>query len=57
MATDNGGNKLGMKALEGYFDNLDASAINEKSVLEQLVAKNAKLDATNEDLVAIVKKI
>ena len=46
-----------MKDLEGYLDNLAASAINKKSVLEQLVTNNAKLTATNEDLVAIVKKL
>ena len=44
-----------MKALEGYFDNLVAAAVNKKSVLEQLVANNNKLAATNEELVAIVK--
>ena len=44
-----------MKDIEGYFDNLVADAINEKSVLEQLVANNAKLAATNEELVAIGK--
>ena len=44
-----------MKALEGYFDNLAAAAVNNKSVLEQLVANNAKLAATNKELVTIVK--
>ena len=53
VETNNGGYKVGMKSLEGYFNNL-AAAINYKSVLEQLVANNAKLAATNEDLVAIV---
>ena len=37
----------GMKALEGYFDNLAAAAVNEKSVLEQLVVNNTKLVAKN----------
>ena len=46
-----------MKALEGYFDNLAAAAVNKKSVLEQLVANNTKLAATNENLVAMVKKL
>ena len=46
-----------MKALEGYFDNLAAAAVNEKSVLEQLVENNTKLAATNKNLVAIVKKL
>ena len=32
-----------MKDIERYFDNLAAAAINEKSVLEQLVANNAKI--------------
>ena len=31
--------------------------MNEKSVLEQLVANNTKLSATNEELVAIFKKM
>ena len=46
-----------MKALEGYFENLAATAVNEKSVLEKMVANNTKLAATNKDLVAIVKKL
>ena len=51
---DNGG----MKALEGYFDNLDATAaVNKKSVLRQLVANNTKIAATNKNLVTMVKKI
>ena len=33
-AIDNGGDEVGMKALEGYFDNLAAATTNEKSVLE-----------------------
>ena len=45
------------KAPKGYFDNLAAANINKKLVLEQLVANNAKLAATNKDLVAIVKKL
>ena len=53
QAADNGG----MKALEGYFDNLAAVAVNEKLVLEQLVANNTKLAASNESLVAMVKKM
>ena len=46
-----------MKALEGYFDNLAATMFNEKLVLENLVANNTKLAATNENLVAMVKKL
>ena len=46
-----------MKSLEGYFDNLAAAVINEKSVLKQMVSNNSKLAATNEDLVAMVKKL
>ena len=45
-----------MKDLKGYFKNLVDATTNEKSVLEQLVANNSKLAATNEELVAIVKK-
>ena len=44
-----------MKALEGYFDNLAAAAVNEKSVLDNLVANNTNLAATNKNLVAMVK--
>ena len=47
----------GMKSLEGYFGNLAAVAVNKKSVPNQLVANNTKLAATNEHLVAIVKKL
>ena len=46
-----------MKDLEGYFNNLAVAVINNKSVLEQQVANNAKLAATNENLVAIVKQL
>ena len=54
VSTENGGNKVVMKSLEGYFENLVDDAINKKSVLEKLVANNAKLATTNEDVVAIV---
>ena len=43
----------GMKALEGYFDNLAAAAVNEKSVLQQLVLNNNNLAASNKILVAL----
>ena len=57
LETNNGGDEVGMKDLEKYFDNLTAANINDKSVLEQLVANNAKFVATNEVLVAIVKQL
>ena len=44
----------GIQALEGYFDNLAASAINEKSVLQQMVLNNTTLVTSNESLVAQV---
>ena len=56
-ATDKGGDEVDMKDLEGYFDNLAAATTNNKSVLEQQVANNAKLAVTNEELVTIVKKL
>ena len=46
-----------MKALEGYFDNLAAAAVNKKLVLEKLVANNTKISANNKNLVAMVKKL
>ena len=46
-----------MKALEGYFDTIAAAAASKKLVLEQLVANNAKVADTNEELMAIVKQI
>ena len=52
--TDDGRDGVGLKALEGYFDNL-AAATNKKTVLEQLFASNANLIATNEELVAVIK--
>ena len=57
MATDDGGNSVGLKALYGYFDNLGAFATRDKAFLEKLVAINTKLAATNEELVALVKKL
>ena len=46
-----------LKTLKGYFDNLDASAVNEKGVLQQLVLNNTTLSTSNESLVALVKKL
>ena len=57
VETNHDAYEVGMKSLELYFDNLAATAFNEKSVLEQLVANNTKLAATNEELVVIVKKL
>ena len=54
---NNGVDEVIMKSLEGYFDNLATAAVNKKSFLEQLVANNAQLAATNKEWVAIVKKI
>ena len=54
---DDSGDAVGLKALERYFENLAAVATNEKTVLKQLVASNAKLATTNEELVASVKKL
>ena len=56
MDTNQGVDEGGMKSLEGYFDNLASVAVNKKSLLEHVVANSTKLAATNEDLVAIVKK-
>ena len=57
VTTNNGGKLLGLKALNGYFENLAAAATNEKTILEQLFASNAKISATNEELVAVVKNL
>ena len=46
-----------MKALEGYLKNLAAAAVNEKLVLKQMVTNNTKIDATNKNLVYVVKKL
>ena len=48
---------VGIKSLEGYFDNLAATVVNEKSVLQQLVLNNTTLTTSNESLVALVKKL
>ena len=45
----------GIKALEGYFDNLATAAVNEKPVLQQLVLNNTTIATSNESLVALVK--
>ena len=55
MATDDDRDEVGMKDLEGHSENLAAVATNKKSVTEQLVDNNAKLTATNKEVVAIVK--
>ena len=51
QAVDNGG----IKDMEGYLYNLAVAAVNEKLVLEQLVANITKLAANNDSLVAMVK--
>ena len=48
---------VGLKALEGYFDNLDNAAVNEKGVLQKLVLNNTTLSTSNKRLVALVKKL
>ena len=57
METNQGVDKGSMKLFEGYFDNLATAAVNEKSVLDQLVENNTKLASTNENLLVIVKKL
>ena len=54
---DDGGDTMGLKSLGGYFCNLDAAETNKKKILEKLVASNAKLAATNEELVSVMKKL
>ena len=46
-----------IKALEGYFGNLAAVAVNEKSVLQQLVLNNTTLTTSNESLVDLLKRL
>ena len=46
----------GLEALNGYFNNLAASATNKKEMLEKLVANNKKLTVTNKELVIVIKK-
>ena len=53
--TVNGVNTVGLKALEGCFDNLATTAINKKTVVEKLIASNAKLAAKNKELVYVIK--
>ena len=45
-----------VETLEGYFDNLAASVVNEKDVLKQLVFNNTTLATSNESLIDLVKK-
>ena len=56
MTRDDGGYKVVLNSLEGYFENLATAINNDKTVLNQLDASNANLAATNEELVAVVKK-
>ena len=51
------GEDVGIKDIEGYFDNFAAATVNEKSVLQQLVLNNTTLTTSDENLVALVKKI
>ena len=48
---------VGLKALEGYFVNLAAAAVNEKGVLQQLMLNNNTLATSKESLVDLVKKL
>ena len=48
---------VGIKALEGYFNNLAAAAVNGKGALQQLVLNNTTLTTSNESLLALVKKL
>ena len=43
--------------MEGYFDNLAAAATNEKAVLDQLVANNTTLTATNAEMADAIKHL
>ena len=43
-----------IKALEGYFDNLAATVVNGKPVLQQLALNNTTLATSNESLVDLV---
>jgi hypothetical protein len=54
---DDNNEPVGLPALEGYFDNLAAAAVNEKAVLETLVTTNATLTASNAELSATVTKL
>ena len=47
----------GIRAIEGYFDNLYAAVVNEKSVLQQLVLNNTMFTTSNESLVVLIKKL
>ena len=54
-ASDNGGDEVVLTVLKGYFNNLAAATTNNKTVLEQLLPSSAKIAATNEELVAVIK--
>ena len=49
--------EVGIKALEGSLDKLAAAAVNEKSVLQQLVLNNTTLTTSNDSLVVLVIKL
>ena len=48
---------VGIKALEEYFNNLVAAAVNKNGVPQQLVLNNNTLATSNKSLVALVKKL
>lgn len=51
------GNQKALEEIAGYFDNLAAETTTERAVLEELVKANATLTSTNEELVAVVKRL
>ena len=48
---------VGIKSLEGYFDNLAVAVVKEKGVLQQLVLNNTTLTTSTKILVALIKKL
>ena len=48
---------MGLASLGGYFDNLAASATDEKDVLEELVTNLPTLTTRNSEMEATIKKI
>ena len=59
LEEDTAGNDqpLSQAALNGYFDNLAAAEMNEKSVLEELVTNLTTLTISNAEMATTIKKL
>ena len=48
---------MGMEALGGYFDNLDAAETNKKAVLEEVVTNFNTITTSNSEMANTIKEL